>query len=123
MAEANAGEEIEIRLDGVKVASVDALPPELKADVEKRIADARKTLAPKYAPGKLRMRINVKLKTSAAARKAAGGVPAPPRVTIDDGGGAPWLIIVVLLLAAAGAALVFVPGASDLLAKLTGAAR
>lgn len=101
----DAKEEIEIKVDGVKVKSFDDLPPELKPEVEKRIKEARESLTPKYAPGKLRMRINVKHKTSKAALAAAGttGKPPAPAVVPDEGAGL-WPVVLLLLLAAAGAA-------------------
>lgn len=108
MADKPQGEEIRIKLDG-KLVPIDSLPPELRAEVDARIADARESLESKYPKGKLRMNINVKWKTSKAAL-AKSGAPAPkPVAVIDEGSAIPWPIVIFLLVAAAGAAYLFVP--------------
>jgi hypothetical protein len=108
------GEEIEIRLDGVKLKSIDDLPPELRAEVNRRIEDGRKSYTAKYAPGKLRLHINVRQKTSKAALKSGTKPPTP--MAIEDGG-VNWIVI-IMVIAALGAAVVSIPGASDVIAKL-----
>jgi len=113
MADAEPGEEIVVKLDGKKVA-LESLPPELKADVDRRIKEAREAYASKYPKGKLRLNINVKVKTSRDALKAAGGAgPAAPSAPADDDGAAPWPIVLVLALAVLGALYLFVPAFSN----------
>ncbi|MBI3565767.1 MAG: hypothetical protein HY079_11265 [Elusimicrobia bacterium] len=108
MADKPEGEQIKIKVDGVP-AALESLPPELRAEVEARIADARKSLESKYPKGKLRMNINVKWKTSKAAL-AKSGAPAPkPVAIVDEGSAIPWPVVIFLLFAAAGAAYLFVP--------------
>ncbi len=99
-------EEIVYKLDGVKV-TLESLSPEVRADVERRVKEARASYASKYPTGKLRMNINVKAKTSAAARKTAGAAPPPP-IVIDDAG-SPRPIIVVFTLILIGGLYLFVP--------------
>ena len=99
-------EEIVYKLDGVKVA-LESLSPEVRADVERRVKEARAAYASKYPKDKLRLNINVKAKTSAAARKA--GVAPPPAIVVDDDSGKPWPIIIVFALILFGALYLFVP--------------
>jgi hypothetical protein len=78
MADPEPKEEIVIKLDGVRI-KLDALPPELRPDVERRINEARALYESKYPKGGLRMNINVKVKTSKEALKAARDAkPAGP---------------------------------------------
>lgn len=109
-------EEIVIKLDGVKV-KLEAIPPELRPDVERRIQEARELYESKYPKGKLRMNINVKVKTSKEAQKAAaaapGGAPKPAVSSVSaDDDGKPWPIIIFIALIVLGGAYLFVPAFS-----------
>ena len=123
MAAPEPEERIVIKLDG-KIVALDSLPPELKADVDRRIKEGRESYAAKYPTGKLRMNINVKLKTSRDALKAAGLDPSTakaPSVSVDadDGPPIPYPIMAVLLLALCGALYMFVPAVSNTVDKIS----
>lgn len=111
MAEPEPKEEILVKLDGVKT-SVEALPDSLKEDVQRRIKEARELYAAKYPKGRLRLNINVKVKTSKEALKAAGGKPAAAPVVVVEEGGGSWAVVLVVLLALLGGAYLFVPAVS-----------
>ena len=108
MADPEPQEEIVYKLDGVKVP-LESLPPDARADVARRLKEARALYTSKYPQGKLRLNINVKVKTSTAARKAAGSNGAAAAVVIIDDGGKPWPIIIVVALALFGGLYLFVP--------------
>ncbi len=122
MAAPEPTEEIVIKLDG-KVVPLESLPPEVKADVDRRIKEGRESYAAKYPAGKLRMNINVKVKTSREALKAAGIGPSKakaPSVSIEpDGPLIPYPIMAVLLLVLCGALYLFVPAVSGTVDKLS----
>lgn len=116
MAEPDKKEEIVIKLDG-KIVPLESLTPELKVEVERRIKESRELYASKYPKDKLRMNINVKVKTSAAAKKAAGEKPPLPSVVVDDGPAIPYLIQAVLLAAVLGGLYAFVPAFTNAVDK------
>lgn len=120
MAAPEPKEEIVIKLDG-KVVPLGSLPPELKVDVERRIKEGRESYAAKYPAGKLRMNINVKVKTSREALKAAGLDPSKakaPSITVEpDGPVIPYPIMAVLLLVLCGGLYAFVPAVTHAVDK------